>query len=119
MEFVFLPLGIDVSVVVSLLNEQIPMAPTQRSTLKLSGTESSGNVFTNPTIPAPIPPLDPSSSTMTPRGGLLVPLLEMGYSSELASQALIQTNNTSVEKAIDWIRDNPDQVVKHTITRGI
>ena len=106
---VFLPVGIDVSMVLSLLCEQNPVAPQQLPSLKLSGLESSGNVFTTPTIPVPGPPSVPSSST--PKGGLLVALLEMGYSSELASQALIQTSNTSVERAIEWIKANPHQVV--------
>ncbi|KAI6654764.1 Thioredoxin-1 [Oopsacas minuta] len=109
-EFLILPAGIDVSVVLSLLSEgtgQPIVSAPERSTLKLTGTEKSGNVFTNPTIPVAAPPSVPS--TTIPRGGLLVGLLDMGYTSEQASQALIQTDNTSVEKAIEWINANPRQ----------
>ena len=112
-EFVNLPAGIDVSVVLSLLSEgtaQPLVSPPQRSTLKLSGTEKSGNVFTSPTIPVTAAPSVPSVTI--PRGGLLVGLLDMGYTSEQASQALIQTDNTSIEKAIEWINANPNQVIQ-------
>ena len=112
-----LPLGINMSPIISLLSDQqsqSTLSSPQLTTLKLTGGgggggggggSGGGNVFTTPTVPGATPL--PAVNKTVPRGGLLVSLLEMGYSSELASQALIQTDNISVEKAVEWINANP------------